>query len=75
MPRHLTQWCGTTAELHGCCVREATVRTLVRQHIDRVVWGSSAGTESWSCAHSLVVHYHVGARLEKRTVEGPARAR
>ena len=31
-------------------------RTLVRQHIDRVGWGSSAGTESWSCALSLVLH-------------------
>ena len=61
-----SQWRGTAAELHGCCVRESTVQTLVRQHIDRVLWGSSASTESWSCAHSLVVHYHVGARLEKR---------
>ena len=30
-------------------------RVLVRQHIDRVAWGSSAGTESWSCARSLVL--------------------
>ena len=30
-------------------------RTLVRQNIDRVGWGSSAGTESWSCALSLVL--------------------
>ena len=38
-------------------------------------WGSSAGTKSGSRAYSLVVPYHVGARLVKRIVQGPATAR
>ena len=32
----ISQWRGTAAELHGCCVRESTVLLLVCQHIDRV---------------------------------------
>ena len=64
----ISQWRGTAAELHGCCVRESTVLLLVCQHIDLVGWGSSAGTKSGSRAHFLVVHHLDGARLEKRIV-------
>ena len=45
---------------------------LVRQHIDCVAWGSSAGTKSGSRAHSLGVHHHVGAGIEKHIVRGSA---
>ena len=56
-----SQWRGTAAELHGCGVNVTTVLLLVSQHIDRVTWGSSAGTKSGSRAPSLVVHHLVGA--------------
>ena len=51
-----SQWRGTAVELHDCCVRVSTARTLVQQHIDRTAWGSSAGTMSGSCALSLLLH-------------------
>ena len=52
------QWRGTAAQLHDCCVRVSTARAraLVRQHIDRVAWGSSASTMSGSCVLSLVLY-------------------
>eukprot|EP00964_Phaeocystis_antarctica_P055627 scaffold32731_cov65-Phaeocystis_antarctica.AAC.1 len=68
----------SAVELHRCCVRVSRAAALVRQHIDGVARASSAGTfagtKSGSGARSLVL-LHVAARLENRTVQGPATAR
>ena len=66
VPHNLTVAWHSRRALHGCGVNVTTVLLLVSQHIDRVAWGSSASTKSGSRAPSLVVHHHVGARLEKR---------
>ena len=45
----------SAVELHRCCARVSRAAALVQQHIDGVARASSAGTESGSIAHSLVL--------------------
>ena len=45
----------SAVELHGCCAGVSRAAALVQQHIDGVARASSAGTESGSIAHSLVL--------------------
>ena len=40
-----SQWRGTTAEQHGCCVSMTTVLLLLSQHIDRTAWAVNMLTE------------------------------
>ena len=40
-----SQWRGTTAEQHGCCVSVTTVLLLLSQHIDHVIWVVNMLTE------------------------------
>jgi len=40
-----SQWRGTTAEQHGCCVSMTTVLLLLSQHIDHVIWVVNMLTE------------------------------
>ena len=40
-----SQWRGTTAEQHGCCVSMTSVLLLLSQHIDRTAWAVNMLTE------------------------------